>query len=110
MFLDFSLYAKAGKNMRRPLGEEMDIFMEKYREIDTKQLEIKFKRAIDSCERLWGRYAFYKPTRETWRSQLISPLYDAQMVAVAMLTDEQLSNAIENQGQVIEATKDLFKK
>ncbi len=96
------------EQMRHPLGEEMDLFMSENRNVDTNNLRSQFIRALNGCESLWGAHAFHKPTLEGWREQLISPLYDAQMVAVSLMTDADIHLLQQRQQDVIVATRQLF--
>lgn len=96
------------QQMRRPLGEEMDLFMAEHRYANTARFEHDFSRALDACERIWGRYAFHKPTAEGWREQFISPLYDAQMVAVSMIDDSSLARLFVKSDAVVQNTRELF--
>lgn len=94
--------------MRRPLGEEMDLYMERNRAGNVHELREIFNRTIAACEQLWGTHAFHKPTQGGWRAQLISPLYDAQMVAASLMTSRQLEGARNARERVIRATRTLF--
>ena len=95
-------------NMRHPLGEEMDLFMERNRTANTAEMRNLFLAAITACEKLWGQHAFHKPTQGGWRTQLISPLYDAQMVAASMMIPIQLDFEHQSHDRVISATRALF--
>lgn len=96
------------ENMRRPLGEEMDNFMLKHRSDDPEIYRTDFKRSLQNCMNIWGQNAFHKPTELGWREQLISPLYDAQMVAVSQLDDNQLE-LLGNQKERVQAeTRRIF--
>lgn len=100
---------KAGwEQMRRPLGEEMDLFMSENRYSDTGAFQESFIRSLDACQCIWGRHAFHKPTPDGWREQLISPLYDAQMVAVSMKNDAELSCLADRSDLVNKLTRDVF--
>lgn len=98
------------KHMRRPLGEEMDMFMAEHRHSSTDEFRRSFARALNACEKIWGRHAFHKPTDEGWREQLISPLYDAQMVAVSMFDDHGLTRLSNRSGDVVQATREIFEE
>lgn len=96
------------ENMRRPLGEEMDLYMERNRAGNVAELRELFDRTIAACQQLWGAHAFHKPTQGGWRAQLISPLYDAQMVAASLMTPRQLEGARHARERVTRATRTLF--
>lgn len=68
-----------------------------------------FRRALSSCERIWGNNAFRRPTGEmTWRDQTLAGMYDAQMVAVDSLSESELSSAIGRSGAIQKRTSQLF--
>lgn len=96
------------EKMRRPLGEEMDIFMADHRHSETSELRRLFHSSLQACEDIWGKHAFHKPTVGAWRDQLISPLYDAQMVAVSLLSVEVLDELRAVSGEVLTITRDTF--
>ena len=106
--LRFFTLREIWEKMRRPLGEEMDLYMARNRTGDVTELRNLFEQSISACEALWGGNAFYKPTPNGWRAQLISPLYDAQMVAASMMTARQLDNAHRARDRVTAATRKLF--
>ncbi|MFA7282143.1 MAG: DUF262 domain-containing protein [Sterolibacterium sp.] len=106
--LRFFTVCAGWEQMRHPLAEEMDLFMSEHRNGNTNRLRGEFVRALDGCESIWGGHAFHKPTPGGWREQFISPLYDAQMVAVSLMTDADLSRLQQRQQEVIEATRSLF--
>lgn len=99
------------KNIGGILSVEMDKYMEANRNISDKKLlsmNDTFNRSIASCQEIWGTFAFNKPVNSSWREQLISPLFDAQMVGVAMLTDAQVYALKGKNKEVLEATKNMF--
>ncbi len=94
------------------LSTWMDQYMALKRKADEHEiqnLEHIFNRAISGCEKLWGRHSFYKPSNHGWREQMISPLYDAQMVAVSLLSDTQLTKAKDKSTDIVTATRALFR-
>lgn len=98
------------ENMGAVLADEMDKFMAEHKNSITKNLKDLFLQSLDRCFGLWGDYAFFKPINGGWRTQLISPLYDAQMVSVSMLTDDEFECLSLKQNEVINGTKELFDK
>lgn len=96
------------KNMGGVLATEMDHFMAMHRGVDVEPLRESFERAIKACEEMWKTHAFYKPVDGGWREQTISPLFDAQMVAVSMLSNAQLQKLSARSARVIKATINLF--
>jgi hypothetical protein len=57
---------------------------------------------------MWGDNAFYKPVDVGWRTQLISPLYDAQMVGASLLNPSQVARLAAKQKEVVNMTRALF--
>lgn len=98
------------EHMRNPLAEEMDMFMAVHRFAAVANFRMSFARALSYCEQLWGNDAFHKPTPGGWREQLISPLYDAQMVAVSMIEDWKLDQLSNRSSDVVASTRLLFEQ
>lgn len=96
------------ETISRPLGEEMDIFMSNHRNDQVGKYRVSFLRALEGCEKIWGDHAFQKPTVDGWREQILSPLYDAQMVAVSILDDQALEALRRSKNDVIALTRDIF--
>lgn len=96
------------ENMRRPLGEEMDVFMSEHRHAHTDEFRRSFIRSLNACEAIWGKHAFHKPTDDGWREQLISPLYDAQMVAVSLFDEHAKTRLSDRSADVIQLTREIF--
>jgi hypothetical protein len=94
------------------LAKSMDQFMEDNSGVavdDREALAGAFKRALESCELIWGDRAFRRPTGEsTWRDQTLAGMYDAQMVAVDQLTSAERDAAIANSADVVERTRQEF--
>jgi len=67
----------------------------------------RFERAVEWSERLWGIHAFQRHDGIQWRDQMIGGVYDAQMVAVDLLTDSQLSRL--RPRDVLAGTQRLFR-
>jgi hypothetical protein len=99
------------QNIGQVLSTEMDKYMAENQNAGTARinnLKRAFEEAIRLCESLWGNAAFNKPSGNTWRSQLISPLYDAQMIAASMLTNAQKQRLATKSSSVKQKTKELF--
>jgi hypothetical protein len=96
------------KKMSGVLGEEMDQFMAEHRFDAVGTLADSFKKTIRGCESIWGKHAFQKPIAGGWREQLISPLYDAEMVAVSMLSPQTIEKLAERKELVLKATRRAF--
>jgi hypothetical protein len=96
------------KDMSRKLTTEMDVFMAKNRNCETAKYRKSFSTALENCEDIWGEKAFQKPVGDGWREQLISPLYDAQMVAISTLSAAKINSLKGKRQTVIRATRRLF--
>jgi hypothetical protein len=93
------------------LSREMDEFCAEYQdaksEIVTKKRKL-FVDALARCEGIWGANSFKRPDKGAWRDQLLSGMYDAQMLAVSKLQDHEYTTAVQNSDKIVEATRDLF--
>ncbi len=102
--LRFFTVEQRWRGIGQVLNHEMDEFMREYRFADQTKLESmahEYYRSIGYVERIWERHAFHKPQRHGWREQFISPLFDAQMVAVSLFTDQQLDKAVDLRSIVV---------
>lgn len=98
------------KNIGSVLSVEMDKFMQKNRSADVDYISIlrnSFNTSILRCDQIWPEIAFFKPISTGWREQLISPLYDAQMVASFMLTEIEFEKILK---KTIEIRQQLIKE
>jgi hypothetical protein len=86
----------------------MDKFMSLNRDAATGPLRALFNETLDRCYSMWGDNAFYKPVDVGWRTQLISPLYDAQMVGASLLNPSQVARLAAKQKEVVNMTRALF--
>ena len=94
------------------LRTAMDEFMAENATISKnqrKQLADRFNRAISGCESVWGSFSFRRPEGGgSWREQLLNGVFDAQMVAVDLLTDQELEALIKIPGAAQDAMRILF--
>lgn len=107
--LRFFTLKERWKDMGGVLGTEMDRFMATHRNADVAPLRKMFERALNACQQIWGDRAFCKPVDGGWREQTISPLFDSQMVAVSMLSSNQINTLSTRSARVIKGTINLFK-
>lgn len=108
--LRFFTIRESWENMGAVLSVEMDRFLSRNRESNTEEFKEMFQVAIGRCEELWGDTAFQKPANGTWREQLISPLYDAQMVAVSILNDDEIESLRIHRDEIVNGTRRLFEE
>jgi len=97
------------KSIKKTLMLEMDEFMKENREAKTVEFKKSFNRSISACQNIWGIHAFQKPIKNGWRDQIISPLFDAEMVAVSLMTDKEIEILISKRTKVISKTNSIFK-
>jgi Protein of unknown function DUF262 len=98
------------------LSASMDMFMEAHREGAEPWLSDRansFRRALEWCERLWGNRAFQRPEGASWRDQALAGMYDAEMIAVSLVSDAQLQAFINKPSATSEphplaVVRDLF--
>jgi hypothetical protein len=93
------------------LRESMDSFMARYQNASQKELggfRADFKRSLAGCMSIWGSNAFKRPEGPGWRDQTLAGMYDAQMVALAELSDNELTDAINHRRQIVAGTRNLF--
>lgn len=110
--LRFLTMAERWRVIGPQLSLEMDDYMQQYRAISpsrSAQLRQLFQRSLDACEGIWGDKAFYKPQGNGWRGQFISPLFDAEMVAVSALSASELAKAVKHRELVLKRFVTTFK-
>ncbi len=108
LVLRFLTMSERWENFTKKISVGMDIFMSKHRNDNVTNFRETFTKAIVGCENIWGQNAFQKPIPNGWRDQLIAPLFDAQMVAVALLTDERIQYLSNNVESLLNATQNLY--
>lgn len=89
----------------------MDKYMEENVHMARRQITSirkTFLRALKACEDVWADYAFKRPEGEGWRDQMLAGMYDAQMVAITMASDKQISSLVRSRDAVISETRRLF--
>lgn len=89
----------------------MDKFMEENRDPTTSQLRTMrrdFQQALARCEALWGDHAFKRFDGSGVRNQFLAGMYDAQMVAVDLLSSQQSALLAQKVTDVRKATRKLF--
>lgn len=95
------------RSFRGELREELDRFMARYRFADDLTLQ-RMRKMFDSCilasEKIWGQRAF----KRAGRDQALAGLYDAQMVALALLGESKRMALVKSREMVVGATDRLF--
>ncbi|SES41050.1 Protein of unknown function DUF262 [Tranquillimonas rosea] len=98
-------------DFRGSLVHQMDRYMIENEGVSQQQaveLVRPFRDAILRCQSIWGDRAFKRPDGTGWRDQMLAGLYDAQMLSIVSLSDEQFNSATERRQEVVEQTRTLF--
>lgn len=94
------------------LALSMDAFMSRHQHAGREEitaLSASFNRAIEACEAIWAQHAFHRPDGDGWRDQALAGLYDAEMIAVNLLSDPEIATVAERADEVVKTTRNLFK-
>lgn len=67
-----------------------------------------FTNALDNCKELWGKDAFRRYSAGGFRDQFLASIYDAQMVAVDLLSPTELAKLCKSKPALLLATRNLF--
>jgi hypothetical protein len=109
--LRFLTLSREWQHFSGNIRASLDDFMSQNREAASSDLDAfghQFNRAIESCEILWGTAAFKRYEPGGWRDQMLAGMFDAQMIAVSMLSNSQLDHLMTLTAEVLSATKALF--
>jgi hypothetical protein len=93
------------------LLKSMDEFMDEYRYADVQFIQEQeriFQTAIERCETIWGEFAFMRPEGHGWRQQALAGMFDAEMLAVCDISQQEFSQVVSRKLDVIERTRGLF--
>lgn len=92
------------------MDQAMDQFMANNHKNKEKKIEAQrneFTRALNFCEKIWGRDGFMKPDSS---KRVLQGFYDIQMVCSSLLNDKEYENAIKNKKNVKQMLSELLKK
>ena len=109
--LRFFALSESWQHFSGALREELDACMVRHMkdaQPDLGNLQKRFVRALDSCKEIWGVNAFQRFTGVGWRDQFLAGVYDAEMLAVNELTNDELDTAKARRGAILERTSRLF--
>lgn len=109
--LRFFALSESWQHFSGSLRDELDACMVRHMRDPQPQLdalEVKFVRALDACQEIWGNHAFQRFTGVGWRDQFLAGVYDAEMLAVNELTSTELEAAKTNNAKILERTAGLF--
>lgn len=99
------------ENFSGGLSKSMDDFMLENRHAEAEEIQ-NFMRifsiSIERTSQLWGDVAFQRWDGQRWRQQALAGLYDAEMISVSLLTDDQVNSISKKRENLIEITKILF--
>lgn len=109
--LRFFTISDRWQNIGQIISQEMDSYMSDNRYVSDQKiasLKRKFVTSIDACEAIWKEKAFYKPQGSGWRSQFISPLFDAEMVAVSQFSPRQIEKLTQKRSTVLKKFTEVY--
>lgn len=109
--LRFFTMQHSWKDFSGDYRRSMDRFMEENRDPRPPKLRAMkrdFTEAIARCELFWGKNAFKRFDSGGVRNQFLAGMYDAQMIAVSLLTAKQSASLAGKIPQISKATKQLF--
>jgi hypothetical protein len=110
--LRFLTLCETWRGFSGSLRDSMDGFMARHGSASPEELASyreAFTRSLYGCLQIWGRHAFKRPDGGTWRDQALAGMYDAQMVALWELSDEDLALAAERSSKIVAETRTLFR-
>lgn len=110
--LRFMTLLSSWKDFSGDYRKSMDTFMDRHQhssEREIRHFQSQFRRSLEGCERIFGRQAFKRPEGNGWRDQALAGLYDAQMVAVAEISDSKLESAVRKKRDVVGLLRDVFR-
>jgi hypothetical protein len=93
--------------------QSMDNFMLEHRNDSVEQLEDyrdAFEASLHACKEIWRNRAFKRPDERGWRNQMLTGMYDAQMIACARSSDDVIREAIDKSPEVVSMTRSLFEE
>lgn len=108
LILRFFTIHSRWEHFGKKISVAMDDFMAENQFHKVHHLRDLFNFCIEGCQRIWGDFAFQKPLNNGWRDQLIAPLFDAQMVAVSLLSEPRILELGKHKEVVLNATRDLY--
>jgi hypothetical protein len=109
--LRFFALKKSWQTFSGSLRVELDKYMAENRnpsKLEIEKLKEDFLESIGMCQKIWGDNAFKRYTGSNWRSQFLSGMYDAEMIAVSELTSAQRTNLGSKADVIVEETSKLF--
>jgi len=80
------------------LRETLDRYMSANQNPSEKELSRlrgRFERAIAGAEAIFGNDAFRRPQNEAFRNQISSAMFDSEMIAIDLLSDDQIETLTE---------------
>lgn len=106
-----------GKPFRRPANQTLDEFLNEVVEkkltlwAPTKWKEVydDFIRALNACKKVFGNHVFRKSWGNQYKSPINRGLFEAQLIALGGLSDEQLKFATTEKDKIIVGFAEAFK-
>lgn len=109
--LRFLTLAESWSDFSGSLSRSMDEFMLEHKlatENEANALVSPFYAAIERVQALFGEIAFQRWDGDRWRNLALAGLYDAQMIASLMLTEQQFDVLQNKQNEIIPQMQALF--
>lgn len=106
----FMALADSWPNFRGNLRAALDDFMLIHHEAGSKEVRHwrnRFLTALRGCEDLWGELAFRRFDGRQWRDQMIGGVFDAQMIAVDLISKTERSG-LHGRSDAVGAMAHLF--
>lgn len=112
--LRFFALQRGWKNSSREVKSILDDFMRvnsNLKKSELKKLENSYKRMRERAKEIFGVAAFRKwnVKSEEWRDQQNIAMYDAESIALDMLSEEEYELALQRKDVIVNNVKDLFK-
>lgn len=111
--LRFLTMAERWRDIGPQTSLEMDRFMQENRKAGANrcsQLRQLFNKSLEACQLIWADKAFYKPQGTGWRGQFISPLFDAEMVAVSELRDADIARLARSRQMLLDRFIETYRQ
>jgi hypothetical protein len=109
--LRFFALKRSWRTFSGALRDELDRYMADNRNIlkpEIDKLKNEFLQSLSICELIWGNDAFKRHTGAGWRSQFLAGMYDAEMIAVSELSEQQRMGLEKKAVSILAKTAELF--
>jgi hypothetical protein len=111
MVLRFLTLKESWRNFSGDYRRSMDSFMERHQKDAPSKLKrhrADFEDALKASEVVFGEHAFKRPEGSNWRDQFLAGMYDAQMVAMSLLSTAKLDRLKKHRTAALTGIRQLF--